>query len=130
MAEEPHLGKGARPNKCHLGNASPQRPRERPHGVTPGSLGAIVGNFKSVTTRRINRIRHRPGARVWQRNYYERIVRDAQALRRIRQYIHDNPARWREDIENLAARAAPTLKETAAYYGSIWEQDCVEPTHS
>ena len=123
MAEEPHLGKGARPNKCHLGNASPQRPRERPHGVTPGSLGAIVGNFKSVTTRRINRIRHTPGARVWQRNYYERIVRDERALSRIRRYIHDNPARWREDIENLATRPAPTLKETAAHYRSIWDEE-------
>jgi hypothetical protein len=124
MAEDPHSVKDARPDERHLGNASPlrnpgdvtsQRSRERPHGVTPGSLGAIVGNLKSVTTRRVNRIRHTPGARVWQRNYYERIVRDAQALRRIRQYIHDNPARWREDIENLAARAAPTLKKTAAY---------------
>ncbi len=41
------------------------------HGPVRRSLGAIVGNFKSVTTRRINRIRQVPGVKVWQRNYYE-----------------------------------------------------------
>jgi REP element-mobilizing transposase RayT len=63
-------------------------------------LGAIVGNFKSVTTRRINRMRHSPGARVWQRNYYEHIIRDEDALERVREYILNNPARWDEDREN------------------------------
>jgi REP element-mobilizing transposase RayT len=38
---------------------------------------------------------------VWQRNYYERIVRDDEELNRIRQYIIDNPSHWDEDEENL-----------------------------
>jgi hypothetical protein len=37
---------------------------------------------------------------VWQRNYYEHIVRNDNELQRIRQYIADNPARWAEDSEN------------------------------
>ncbi len=41
------------------------------HGSVRGSLGAIVGNFRSVTTRRLNRIRDMPGMKIWQRNYYE-----------------------------------------------------------
>ena len=45
------------------------------HGTDPGSLGAIVQNFKSVTARRINQVRHTPGAPVWQRNYYEHVIR-------------------------------------------------------
>jgi len=79
-------------------NASPLPPT----GLSPGSLGAIIGNFKSVTTRRINRVRHSPGLRVWQRNYYERIIRNERELNAIRQYIHDNPARWDADEENPA----------------------------
>ena len=78
------------------GNASPLRPC----GVVPGSLGAIVGNFKSVTARRVNRIRKTPGAPVWQRNYYEHIVRSEDELRRIREYIRLNPLKWELDREN------------------------------
>jgi putative transposase len=49
-------------------DASPLQGDSRPAGPASGSLGAIVGNFKSVTTRRINRIRKTSGVRVWQRN--------------------------------------------------------------
>jgi REP element-mobilizing transposase RayT len=76
---------------------------QRRAGLAPGSLGAIVGNFKSVTARRINRLRGTPGAPVWQRNYYEHVVRDERALNAIRQYIADNPARWAWDTYNPAA---------------------------
>ncbi len=82
-----------------------------PVGPSPGSLGAIVGNFKSVATRRINRIRHSPGTLVWQRNYYEHIIRNERELNAIRQYIRHNPARWAEDAENPAgARGVPRDK--------------------
>jgi REP element-mobilizing transposase RayT len=60
-------------------------------------LGAIVGNYKSVTTRRINRLRGMPGTPFWQRNYWEHIIRNDASLNRIRAYIRDNPARWTED---------------------------------
>jgi putative transposase len=83
------------------GDASPL-PR-RPCGVAAGSLGAIVGNFKSVAARRINRLRHTPGMPVWQRNYYEHIVRNERALKAIRQYIVDNPDRWMWDTYNPSA---------------------------
>ncbi|RKY87205.1 hypothetical protein DRQ11_06870, partial [candidate division KSB1 bacterium] len=65
-----------------------------------GSLGAIVGNFKSVTARRINRIRKTPGTPVWQRNYYEHIGRNETELARIREYIRLNPLKWELDREN------------------------------
>ncbi len=68
--------------------------------VAPGSLGAVVRSFKSVTTKRINAIRGTPGAPVWQRNYYEHIVRNEADLQRIRQYIRDNPLMWAEDPDN------------------------------
>ncbi len=65
-----------------------------------GSLGSIIGTFKSVSTRTINRARRTPAAPVWQRNYYERIVRNDSELDRIRAYIAANPTRWDLDREN------------------------------
>jgi REP element-mobilizing transposase RayT len=71
-----------------------------PTNVIPGSLGAIVRSFKSATTKRINALRGTPGAPVWQRNYYEHIIRTDHALARIRDYIQSNPQRWADDQEN------------------------------
>jgi putative transposase len=83
------------------GNASPL-PRVPP-GAPSGSLGAIIGNYKSVTTRRINQIRKTPGIMVWQRNYYEHIIRTERAMKAIRRYIINNPARWHLDKYNTRA---------------------------
>lgn len=68
-----------------------------PHGTLPGSLSAIIQNFLSVTTRKINRIRRTPGAKLWQRNYWEHIIRDENELNRIRWYIKNNPLKWNDD---------------------------------
>ena len=65
-----------------------------------GSLGAIVGSLKSVVTRRIHDVQHTREGIIWQRNYYERIVRTESELARIRGYILANPARWAEDRFN------------------------------
>jgi putative transposase len=83
------------------GNAS-RLPRI-PGGAPSGSLGAIIGNYKSVTTRRINQIRKTPGTAVWQRNYYEHIIRTERAMKAIQKYIVNNPARWHLDKFNTRA---------------------------
>jgi REP element-mobilizing transposase RayT len=72
----------------------------RPRGTHPRSLNSIVQNFKAVTTRRIHQIPTFGGRRVWQRNYYEHIIRDENELRRIRDYISNNPLQWNMDDEN------------------------------
>lgn len=64
------------------------------------SIGSFVGGFKPSVTKRINEIRNMPGIPVWQRNYYEHVIRDENDLNRIREYIEYNPARWDEDEEN------------------------------
>ena len=66
-----------------------------PRGTVQGSLAAVVQNFKSVSSRLINQLRNTPAAPIWQRNYYDHIVRDAADMERIRRYIAANPARWR-----------------------------------
>jgi REP element-mobilizing transposase RayT len=60
----------------------------------------MIRSFKSAVTKRINTMRDTPGARLWQRNYYEHIIRNGDELNRTRQYIADNPARWDSDREN------------------------------
>lgn len=63
--------------------------------MTPRSLGVVVRSFKSAVTRQVNLYRNTPGAMVWQRNYYEHIIRDEADLRHARRYIADNPQHWR-----------------------------------
>ena len=65
-------------------------------------LGRLIGSFKTMSTKGINLLREAPGLQVWQRNYYEHIVRDDTELARIRQYILDNPGNWETDPENPA----------------------------
>jgi len=69
----------------------------------PKSLGSFIAGYKSVVTKRINQMRGTPGVPVWQRNYWEHIIRTERALQAIRQYIADNPARWSLDRYNPAA---------------------------
>jgi putative transposase len=72
----------------------------RPRGPQPRSVASIVGSFKSAAAKRINEQRGTPGAPIWQRNYYEHIIRDDESLNLIRNYIADNPLRWQIDAEN------------------------------
>ncbi len=71
-----------------------------------GSLGVVVGRYKTAVTTRINNLRQSKGAQVWQRGYYERIIRNERELEATRQYIINNPARWAEDRDNLDALLA------------------------
>jgi len=75
----------------------------------PGSIPTIVRSFKSAVTRRINQWRGTPGARVWQRNYYEHIIRTERALNAIRRYIIENPLRWHLDRYNPHATGTDPL---------------------
>ncbi len=68
---------------------------------TKNSIPTIVRLFKSITTKQINQIRQTPGIPVWQRNYYEHIIRDTDDLSRIRHYIADNPKNWNNDKYNI-----------------------------
>jgi hypothetical protein len=72
--------------------------RDKPYiNVVPGSLGAIVRSFKSAVTKSAHEYRESPGAPIWQRNYYEHVIRNEADLFEKRKYIIDNPAKWNED---------------------------------
>ena len=59
-----------------------------------GSLGVIVGQFKRAVTIRSKLLPRPPDQPIWQRNYYEHIVRSERSLNDIRKYIIENPASW------------------------------------
>ena len=90
---------GAGPRACPPESGQPQ-------GVAPTMpLPDVVHRFKTLTTSRyadgVKQSRwSRFSGRLWQRNYYEHIIRDEASLNRIRQYIADNPARWEFDPDN------------------------------
>ncbi|OFW53834.1 MAG: hypothetical protein A2163_04240 [Actinobacteria bacterium RBG_13_35_12] len=65
-----------------------------------GSIPTIVRMFKSAVTREIKRLNYPFLYSVWQRNYYEHIIRNENELNRIREYIQNNPLRWEYDREN------------------------------
>ena len=69
----------------------------RPTGPKSKSIGSLMAGYKSSVTKKINQLRHKPGEPVWQRNYFEHIIRDEKSLAQIRQYILDNPENWGKD---------------------------------
>jgi REP element-mobilizing transposase RayT len=64
------------------------------------SLGSFISGFKSATTGRINHLQAMSGLKIWQRNYYEHIIRNDHELYHIREYIRCNPVNWANDEEN------------------------------
>ena len=77
-----------------------------PHkiNVKPKSLGAIIRSYKSAVSYRINKEHNATG--IWQRNYYEHIIRNEHEMDNIWRYIESNPAQWDDDDEN-PRRAMP-----------------------
>jgi putative transposase len=74
------------------------------------TLGQVIAYFKYQTTKSINQICHTPGNHVWQRNYYEHVIRNEDDLNDIRQYVLDNPVKWDIDENNLDRQIEHTVK--------------------
>ena len=103
-------------------DASPlHQKHSSPRGTKSGSLGAIIQNFKSVSTRKINQSLNTPGERVWQRNYFEHIIRTERALNAIRRYIMNNPVRW--ELDRYNPNAVGSDKEAQTLWNLLREKD-------
>ncbi|WAC07169.1 MAG: hypothetical protein OS130_13185 [Thermodesulfobacteriota bacterium] len=88
----------------HNNNGQPHKNKGQPHRVAP-TLGNIVNWFKIMTTNEyLRQIKqnnwHRFKLKLWQRNYYEHIIRDENELNHIREYIKNNPLQWDRDELN------------------------------
>jgi len=103
--ETPHQQRDAvRPsNDASVINDRPDERIQRGVSTTSrllaGSLGAIIGQFKSRSTKRIWSAGHRDFS--WQPRFYDHIVRNEEALNQIRQYIAENPLKWELDKDNI-----------------------------
>lgn len=74
----------------------PMTPQERRNmGLTK-----VLGRLKMVSAKQINQMRQMPGIPVWQRNYYEHIIRNEASMEKIKEYILNNPKNWDEDELN------------------------------
>jgi REP element-mobilizing transposase RayT len=80
--------------------------RSAPLRRPANSLGSIIAGFKSTVTRQINSLTSATPP-LWQRNYYEHVIRNAADLDAIRDYIATNPARWDNDTVFIAVLVVP-----------------------
>jgi len=69
----------------------------RPFKSPSKTIGAIIRGYKSTVTKQINHLRQTPGLPIWQRNYYEHIIRDEKSYHQIAEYIRINPLKWQDD---------------------------------
>jgi putative transposase len=70
------------------------------------TLGDILRGYKSSVTKQINQLQDTPGMAVWQRNYYEHIIRNEKAYCNISHYIKNNPQKWQRDqLSSLIAES-------------------------
>ena len=88
-------------NNIGANNYSPLQKEKRPHG-TSRTIGAIIRGYKIGVTKWMRKNMHIHD--VWQRNYYEHIIRNESELIKIQEYIVNNPKQWALDTENINAR--------------------------
>jgi len=120
------------PNHVHgiiiiVGAGSPRPlipPTDLEGGETPPlqnqpSLSQIIGYFKYQSAKKLNASRATPGAKIWQRSFYEHVIRDDESLNRIREYIATNPSRWHLDRENPAAHGKDDFDDWLAKFKTL-----------
>ncbi len=78
-------------------------------------IGDIIRGFKSAVTKQFWQLPNRAGIKLWQRNYWEHIIRDENELFRIRHYIQQNPQKWGND--QLNGKTEISVMEESAPYG-------------
>ncbi|MBW2050451.1 MAG: transposase [Deltaproteobacteria bacterium] len=97
------VGAGFKPARTEPARTEPARTnpaRTATTAIKRHGLPEIIRALKTFSSRRINETHNTPGRKLWQRNYYEHIIRNDESLNRIRQYIMTNPEKWGQDREN------------------------------
>jgi REP element-mobilizing transposase RayT len=102
--------------------ATSELPLQKPHLQIPHQrrqimlLSKVIGYFKMNTAKQINQLLKRSGQPFWQRSYYEHVVRNENELNKIREYIQNNPLKWKLDREN------PESKNFDSDHDSYWKE--------
>ena len=87
------------PNHVHGIIILTEKTSSREKSTKRHSLSEVIRAFKTFSARKINQLRNKKES-VWQRNYYEHIIRNEESRGQIREYIETNPQRWHLDREN------------------------------
>ena len=88
------------------------------------TLSNIVGAFKTTAATRVNKLRGKIGMTVWQKSFYDRIVRNERELKRIQEYIRNNPIKWKEDRDNPAnPKFGLPAKSVDDYWNEVFLDD-------
>jgi putative transposase len=95
------LHPGAWKNDFNIQRSAGPLPTPTPTGFE--TLSNIIGAFKTTAATRINKLRGHLGVAVWQKSFYDRIVRNNHELERIQKYIRNNPFKWEDDRDNPAS---------------------------
>jgi len=93
------------------------RQQRRSQGVQSGSLSAIVRSFKAEVSRRGREELHWQG-RIWQPNYFDRVIRDGREFSDASRYIAENPLRWERDLENPSVDGVSSAKARLAQHAA------------
>ena len=109
-------------------NDDPLRDRQLPVSTEENqkfvTLSNIIGAFKTTAATRINKLRGIIGASVWQKSFYDRIVRDDPELARIQEYIRNNPIKWAEDRDNpVSPKFGLPAKSIDDYWNEIFSDN-------
>jgi REP element-mobilizing transposase RayT len=106
-----------RTNASMLGGAIQESPRPEQDNCAMRRrmlLPMMIGRFKQNSAKQINIVRGTPGIPVWQRGYFDHIIRDNESLARIRDHIIKNPRCWEMHRENIAREQEETAAMIAA----------------
>jgi len=98
MITRPPGGTPAAPTRSESVGAHSCAPLRKPR-----SMASIIAQFKASAARRVNEMLQSPAAPMWQRNYYQHIIRSDRELIRIRKYVATNSLHWPFDPENPSA---------------------------
>lgn len=74
------------------------------------TLGQVLAFYKYQTTKAINLLNNTPGRKIWQRNYFEHVIRNERSYNEIKKYVTENPRYWAEDDENPARKSKKEIK--------------------
>ncbi|MFA5363364.1 MAG: transposase [Candidatus Omnitrophota bacterium] len=107
LIENPDVGGNGR-------SPLPQNPIRRT-SMGSKTLSSFVAGYKSAVTKQINGFRHLLGVPVWQRSYYDHIIRDELSLERVREYIVNNPKQWDMDEENIKNAGSISINRETFY---------------
>lgn len=74
-------------------------------------LPKIIGYFKMNSAKKINQLINKTNYPLWQRNYFEHVIRNGGSLQKIRKYIYNNPVKWAVDSENPSHKTVGAIHE-------------------